>query len=116
MAFKINISEKSGKTYKVESETEELLGKELHNTVHGKDLNPNLEGYEFEITGTSDIAGFPSHEDAQGISLRKLLLTYGKGMHGRPRKEGKKKRSNPTPHGLRLRKSVRGRVISPEIV
>ncbi|MBA7703749.1 hypothetical protein ES703_112542 [subsurface metagenome] len=37
-------------------------------------------------------------------------------MKKRPRKEGKKKVSNPKPKGLRLRKTVRGRVISPEIV
>ncbi len=37
-------------------------------------------------------------------------------MKKRPRREGKKKISNPTPKGLRLRKTVRGKVISPEIV
>ena len=116
MVFKINISEKSGKTYKLESETEEVLEKELHGSVSGKEISPDLEGYEFEITGTSDKAGFPSHEAVAGIGLKKLLLTYGKGMHGRPRREGKKPRSNPTPKGLRLRKTVRGRVISSEIV
>ena len=72
--FKINIADKSGKTYKLELESEELLGKELHNIIHGKDLNPTLDGYEFEIMGTSDNAGFPSHEDAPGIGLKKLLL------------------------------------------
>ena len=34
--FKINISEKSGKTYKFELETEELLGKELKDKIQGK--------------------------------------------------------------------------------
>ena len=116
MVFKINIAEKSGKTYKLELESEELHGKELHGSVSGKDLKSELEGYEFEITGTSDSSGFPSHEAVSGIGLKKLLLTYGKGMWRRPRKEGKKPRSNPTPKGLRLRKTVRGRVISPAIV
>ena len=32
------------------------------------------------------------------------------------KKEGKKKRSNPTPGGLRLRKTVRGKIISNAIV
>ena len=114
--LKINISEKTGKTYKLESETEELFGKELHNTVSGKDISSDLEGYEFEITGASDNAGFPSHEGASGIGLKKLLLTYGKGMHKRPRREGKKKLSNPKPDGLRMRKTVRGKVLSPDIV
>jgi small subunit ribosomal protein S6e len=114
--FKINIAEKSGKTYKLELETEEFLGKELHNKIQGKDLLPNLNGYEFEITGASDKSGFTAHEDVQGVGTKRILLTYGKAMKKRPRKEGKKKVSNPKPKGLRLRKTVRGRVISPEIV
>lgn len=116
MPLKINISEKSGKTYKTEVETEELFGKELHNAVPGKDISPELEGYEFEITGASDSSGFTSHEDVPGMGLKKLLLTYGKAMHKRPRREGKKKVSNPKPHGLRLRRTVRGKVMSPDIV
>ena len=114
--FKINIAEKSGKTYKFELETDEFLGKELHNKIHGKELLPNLNGYEFEITGASDKSGFTAHEDVQGVGTKRILLTYGKAMKKRPRKEGKKKVSNPKPKGLRLRKTVRGRVISPEIV
>ena len=116
MPFKINISEKSGKTYKVELETEELLDKELHSKISGKELLPALAGYEFEITGASDKSGFTAHEDVLGIGLKRLLLTYGKAMKKRPRREGKKKISNPKPKGLRLRKTVRGKVISPEIV
>ena len=42
MAFKINISEKSGKTYKLESESEELIGKELHDKISGRELNPEI--------------------------------------------------------------------------
>jgi len=114
--FKINIAEKSGKTYKFELETEEFLGKELHNKIQGKELLPNLNGYEFEITGASDKSGFTAHEDVQGVGTKRILLTYGKAMKKRPRREGKKKVSNPKPKGLRLRKTVRGRVISPEIV
>jgi len=114
--FKINIAEKSGKTYKLELETEGFLGKELHSKIQGKELLPNLNGYEFEITGASDKSGFTAHEDVQGVGTKRILLTYGKAMKKRPRKEGKKKVSNPKPKGLRLRKTVRGRVISPEII
>jgi len=116
MPFKINISSKDGKTYKLELESEELMGKQLKDKVEGKDLNSDLSGYEFEITGTSDKAGFPSSEKIEGIGLKKLLLTYGRGMHKRPKKEGKRKRSNPRPKGLRLRKTMRGKVISGDIV
>lgn len=115
MPFKFNIGDKSGKTFKFELDNEGLLGKELHNILQGKELMPELEGYELEITGMSDIAGFTSMKDVPGIGLKKVLLTYGKGFHKRPKREGKKKQSNPTPKGIRLRKTVRGRVISPAI-
>ena len=116
MLFKINISEKSGKTYKLELDIEEFLGKQLHDKISGKDLLPDMEGYELEITGASDNAGFTAMKEVPGVGLKKLLLGYGKAMRQRPRKEGKKKPSNPRPKGLRLRRTVRGRIISPEIV
>ena len=112
MAFKLNISEKSGKTYKLEAEAPALIDKELHQTVQGKDISPDLQGYEFEIAGASDNAGFTSMEDVEGIGLKKVLLTYGKAMHQRP-KGDKKKGSKPK--GLRMRKTVRGKIISSAI-
>ena len=36
-------------------------------------------------------------------------------MKKRPKREGKVKRSNPKPKGLRLRKTVRGKIISTAI-
>jgi len=115
MTFKINIGTKEGKTYKLETESEELVGKSLGDTIQGKELSSDFQGYEFEITGTSDKSGFTSMKEVEGVGLKKVLLTYGKGMHKRSKKEGKRKRSNPTPAGLRLRKTVRGKVISPAI-
>jgi ribosomal protein S6E (S10) len=112
MPFKINIGDKSGKTYKLELESEELKEKSLHDKIQGKDLNADLEGYEFEISGTSDKSGFTSMKGVPGIGLKKVLLTYGKAMKNRPKYEGKKKRSDTTPKGLRLRRTVRGEVIS----
>lgn len=114
--FKINIAEKSGKTYKLETEAEALLEKALHDKVDGKEISPELEGYEFEIRGASDKAGFTAMKEVEGIGLKKVLLTYGKAMHRHPKREGKKKISNPKPKGLRLRKTVRGKIISPAIV
>jgi len=116
MPFKINIGTKEGKTYKVETESEGLIGKELGEKISGKDISKDFEGYEFEITGTSDLSGFTSMKEIEGIGLKKTLLSYGVGMHKRSRKEGKRKRSNPSPGGLRLRKTVRGKIISPAIV
>ena len=114
--FKINISEKSGKTYKLEIETETLLEKALHDKIEGKDISPDLEGYEFEITGASDKSGFTAMKDVESFGKKKVLLTYGKAMKKRPRREGKRKLTTPTPKGLRLRKTVRGKIISSEIV
>jgi len=116
MVFKINIAEKDGKTFHLESDSEEFIEKELHNTMNGKDISPDLEGYEFEITGASDNAGFTSMDNVEGATLKRVLLGYGKAMHRRPRREGKKKVSNFTPKGLRLRKTVRGKVISAAVV
>ena len=93
MPFKINIAEKNGKTFHLEAETEELDGKVLHDKIDGKTINPELEGYEFEIAGASDKAGFTSMENVEGIGLKKVLLPYGKAMKKRSRREGKKKRS-----------------------
>jgi len=116
MAFKINISEKTGKTYKIEAEAQNLIGKSLHDKIEGKDISPDLEGYELEITGTSDKSGFTSMKNVPGIGLKRILLVYGKAMKKRPRREGKIKHSKNKFKGLRLRKTVRGKVISEEIV
>ena len=113
--FKINISEKSGKTFHLETEAESLLEKSLNDKIQGKDISSDLEGYEFKITGTSDNSGFTSMANVEGIGLKRVLLTYGKAMKKKPRKEGKKKLSNKKPKGLRLRKTVRGKIISPAI-
>ncbi len=113
--FKLNISDKSGKTYKIELESEELVGKELHDKLDGKEILPALDGYELEITGASDQAGFTAVENVPGIGLKRVLLTYGKAFKKRPKHEGKRKRTNTRPKGLRLRKTVRGKVISNDI-
>ena len=115
MVFKINIGTKEGKTYKLESESQALVGKELHGTIQGKDVSPDLEGYEFQLTGASDKAGFTAMAAVEGSGKSKLLLSYEKGMKNRPKYENKKKRSNRKPKGLRLRKTVRGKIISEDI-
>ncbi len=115
MSFKINISNKQGKTFKLETDAPAIAGKQLHDKINGKDVSPDLEGYEMEITGASDKSGFTAVKEVEGVGLKKVLLSYGKAMKKRPRKEGKKKLSNKNPRGLRLRKTVRGKVISDAI-
>lgn len=116
MVFKVNIGTKEGKTYKFETSSEDLMGKILGETINGELISSDLKGYELEITGLSDGSGFTAIKEVEGIGKKKVLLKYGKAMHKRSRKEGKKKRSNFTPGGLRLRKTVRGNTISPEII
>ena len=115
MVFKINISNKQGKTFKIETESPTLIGKQLHDKIKGKDVSPDLDGYELEVTGASDKSGFTAMKEVEGVGLKKVLLSYEKGMKKRPRKEGKKKLSNKNPKGLRLRKTVRGKIISESI-
>jgi len=103
MVFKINISNK-GKTLKIETENEELIGKKIGDTISGEEHSSELEGYELEITGTSDIAGFPGKKDLEGSGLRKVLLTKGFGM--------KKTR----PKGLRKKKTLAGNTIGKNTI
>ncbi|MBT3397811.1 30S ribosomal protein S6e [archaeon] len=112
MTFKINVSHK-GKAYKVETEAEKLVGTSIGETVKGEDVSEELAGYELEITGTSDKSGFTGMSNIEGPNLKKALLGYGKGMHMKPKGEGK---INRKPKGLRLRKTVRGKEISSATV
>lgn len=98
MVLKINICEK-GKSYWFQTEEPLLSGKSIGDKVKGNEVKADLEGYEFEIAGGCDIAGFPMSKDVEGLGLRKVLFTKGFNM-----------RDNTS--GLRLRKSVRGKVIS----
>lgn len=98
MPFKLNISHK-GKTYKLESENEVLIGKKIGEIVKGNEIDDNLKAYELEITGTSDIAGIPGFKGLEGSGYHRRLLTFGSGM--------KDKRK-----GIRLRKTNRGEEIS----
>jgi small subunit ribosomal protein S6e len=110
MAFKFNISNKEGKTYKLEAEALGIILKSIGETIEGSEISPDLTGYEFEITGASDKAGLASLKEIEGVGLKRVLLGYGKGMHQRPK--GLSKRPGRKPKGLRLRKTLRGKVIS----
>jgi len=102
MAYKINISH-NGKTLKAETDSEALIGMNIGDKLDGKEISADFEGYELEITGTSDKAGFPGFTEYEGPQLRKALLKRGKGMHD-------------TRKGVRLRKRVRGKEISADTV
>jgi len=108
MAFKINIGFK-GRTFKVETEDEKLIGHSIGDKIKGEGISEDLKDYELEITGTSDKAGFCGVQSISGPNLHKVLLGYGHGMHMKPKGE---KKINKKPRGLRLRKTVRGKEIS----
>ncbi len=98
MLFKINISHK-GKTLKIETDSEVIVGKKIDEIIKGEDISNELDGYEVKITGTSDISGIPGFKGLEGSGYHRRLLTYGTGM------KNKKK-------GIRLRKTNRGEEIS----
>ena len=100
MVFKFNISHK-GRTYKAETDNEGLIRMKIGDKLEGSMITSDLEGYSLEITGTSDVAGFPGIKGQVGSQLRRLLLTKNDlGMR------------ETRPQGLRLKKTVRGEEIS----
>jgi small subunit ribosomal protein S6e len=98
MAFKLNIGHK-GKSWKLELTDESILGKSVGDTIKGEEVKTELNGYEMQITGGSDSSGFPLFEEVEGLGLKRVLLTKGKGMRDNRR-------------GLRMRKTVRGKTIA----
>ena len=98
MVHKLIISQR-GKAWKLEIESEVLNGRSIGDKASGKEIKPELEGYEFEITGGSDDAGFPLSAEVAGIGLVSELKTKGFAM-------------KDSTAGIRRRKTVRGKIIS----
>src|SRR3989344_2371049 len=113
MVHKLNISEKN-LAWKFELEDERLNGKSIGDKIQGKEIKHELEGYEFEITGGSDLAGLPMYKGIEGISRNRVLLTKGFSLHRKPK--GLKKKRPATPKGLRLRKTLAGNTIHDKTV
>ncbi len=104
MEFKINISEKSGKSYKYilkEPDAAKLVGLKLGDSFAGSIIGAN--DYEFKITGGSDNAGFPMRKDIGGVRRIKILTGKSVGV-----KTIKSK-------GWRRRKTLRGNTLSDDI-
>jgi len=102
--FKVVIGTKSGRCYQrevKEPESSTFVGKKIGDKVQGDSFG--LHGYEFEITGGSDNAGFPMRNDVQGSIRKKIFAVEGVGI----RKQNK---------GLKQRKTVFGNTISSQIV
>ncbi|MFT4283059.1 MAG: 30S ribosomal protein S6e [Candidatus Woesearchaeota archaeon] len=90
--FVLNIGDpNSKKTLKrevKEKEADMFIGKKIGDVVKGEVLE--LPGYEMEITGGSDYAGFPMRKDVQGTARKKVLIVSGVGI--RKNRKGRKAR------------------------
>ncbi len=99
LKFVINDS-KSGKTFQKALEDDSVIGKKIGEKLSGEFLG--LEGYELEIRGGTDFAGFAMKKDINNSQRKKLLLSRGVAM-----------RTNRA--GLKVRKTVCGNTISKNI-
>lgn len=102
--FKAVINDvKTGRSYQVSvtgHHANSLIGKKIGEVVDG--IFVGLPGYKLAITGGSDKEGFPMRRDLPGVKRRRVLITRGIGFRSREK-------------GLRMRKSLRGNTISPEV-
>ena len=100
MELKIVLSDpKTGKSYQKiikDADAKRFMGLKIGDSVKGEVLN--LAGYEFQITGGSDYAGFPMRNDVPGILRKKVYAVSGIGV----RKKEK---------GLKQRKTVAGNTV-----
>jgi small subunit ribosomal protein S6e len=92
---------KTGKSYQKVISDDALEGKKIGDMISGDSVG--LPGYELQVRGGSDNAGFPMRWDIDGTARKKALLTGGPGVHLDRR-------------GMRVRKSVRGNVVGKTIV
>ncbi len=103
--FKVILSDpESGKSQVVELEGPRavpLVGRRLGETLDGAALG--FGGYKVKITGGSDKDGFPMRPDIHGGVKTRIVLAQGVGFH-------------PARRGQRRRKTIRGSVITEEVV
>ncbi|MFH1174128.1 MAG: 30S ribosomal protein S6e [archaeon] len=84
---------KTGHSFKKEVKDDAakpFLGMKIGDSIKGELID--MPGYEFLITGGSDIAGFPMRNDVHGTGRRKILMVKGVGL--RPSRPGMKKRKS----------------------
>jgi small subunit ribosomal protein S6e len=102
MVFKIVISDpKTRKAWQIEKDVPSLTGLKIGDEFDGALIG--LPGFTLQITGGSDKDGFPMRPDLPGTGRKRVLLSKGPGFH-------------PKKKGMRKRKTVRGNVISSDIV
>lgn len=103
MPFKVVFGLKNGKSVQKEFGDEfyaAVSGKKISDKMNGDSLG--LEGYELEIKGGSDNAGFPMRRDVEGTARKRILAISGIGL-------------TKIDKGVRQRKMVRGNTINENI-
>ena len=100
MEFKFVISDgKTGKSYQKAVNSESFTGKKIGDKVDGNLIG--LKDFELEITGGSDKAGFPMRKGLDISGRKKILAGNSSGIKVKE-------------HGIRIRKTVRGSIISDQ--
>lgn len=112
--IKLNIGDsKTKKTYHKtlsDDAVKRLVGKKVGDKFRGEVVD--LKGFEFEITGGSDNAGFPMRKGLHTRGRRKVLTAPGVGLKA---SEKNKKKTRIKHKGIRRKKTVRGEVIAEDI-
>jgi small subunit ribosomal protein S6e len=103
--FKIIVSDPETGTSKTveleETRAVPLIGRKIGEIIDGSIVG--LSGHKVRITGGSDKDGFPMRRDVHGGVRRNIILSGGVGF-------------KPKSKGQRRRKTIRGNVITDEIV
>ena len=103
--FKIIVSDPETGTSKMvelqEARASPLIGKRIGEVMDGAAVD--LPAHKIQIMGGSDKDGFPMRPSVHGGVRRSIVLSGGVGF-------------NPTNEGMRRRKTIRGNVITDEIV
>jgi len=103
--FKIIVSDPGAGTSRIieveEARAVPLIGRKTGEVIDGSIVD--LPGHKVQISGGSDKDGFPMRPDVHGGVRRKVVLSGGVGF-------------NPQDYGMRSRKTVRGNVVTDEIV
>ncbi len=103
--FKIIVSDPQAGTSKVveleETRASPFIGKKIGETLDGAVVD--LPAHKIQITGGSDKDGVPMNPNVHGGVRRSVVLSEGAGF-------------NPKKKGARKRKTVRGNVLTDEIV
>jgi small subunit ribosomal protein S6e len=103
--FKVIVSDSEVGTSSIveleEARATPLIGRKIGEVIDGAIVN--LPGYKAQIRGGSDKDGFPMRPSVHGGVRRRVVLSGGVGF-------------NPQSEGVRRRKTVRGNVITDEIV